>query len=102
MRKKNWVEFDNEPFRNEEFHIQKGIEQLNKINVFSQKKGKKGKIVTVITGLNIDDPIEKKAFFRRLKVFCSTGGKFGDKDIQLQGDLVDKVKDFLRKENFQI
>ena len=102
MRKKNWVEFNNEPFRNEDNKIVKVSEIFNKISVHKQKKGKKGKTVTIISGLYIKNPIEAKSFFKRLKIFCSTGGKFDDREIQLQGDMVDKVKDFLRKENYQI
>ena len=102
MRKKNWVEFDNEPFLNEDCQIKSDVNKFSKIKVFKQKKGKKGKTVTIISGLNIDNITEAKSLLKRLKIICSTGGNFNNKDFQLQGDLVDKVKDFLRKENFQI
>ena len=102
MRKKNWVEFNNEPFRNEENFTKEDFKKLSKINVYKQKKGKKGKIVTIISGLNIENKIEAKSFFKNLKIYCGTGGTCDEKIFQLQGDLVDKVKDFLRKENYQI
>ena len=102
MRTKNWVEFNNEPFRNEDNEIKKNIKQFNKITVYKQKKGKKGKTVTIISGLNMENLIEAKSFLKRLKIFCGTGGKLSNKDFQLQGDLVDKVKDFLHEENYQI
>ncbi len=102
MRTKNWVEFKNEPFRNEDNKIKKDIHKLNKINVYKQKKGKKGKTVTIISGLYMDNSNEAKSFLKRLKIFCGTGGKLSNKDFQLQGDLVDKVKNFLREDNYQI
>ena len=102
MRKKNWVEFNNEPFLNEEHMIKENHNQTNKINVYKQKKGKKGKIVTIISGLHVDNQIEAKGFLKRLKIFCGTGGTLGNENFQLQGDLVEKVKEFLRKENYQI
>ncbi len=36
-----------------------------------------------------------------MKVFCGTGGTLIDNNIQLQGDMVIKAMDFLRKEGFQ-
>ena len=36
-----------------------------------------------------------------MKVFCGTGGTLIDNNIQLQGDMVDKSIEFLRKEGFQ-
>jgi len=102
MRSKNWVEFQNEPIRNEENKIKKDIKRINKINVYKQKKGKKGKTVTIISGLCIDDSVQAKNFLKKLKVLCGTGGKFSNNDFQLQGDLVDKVKSFLREDNYQI
>ena len=36
-----------------------------------------------------------------MKVFCCTGGTLIGEDIQLQGDMVNKSIEFLRKEGFQ-
>ena len=36
-----------------------------------------------------------------MKVFCGTGGALIGDDIQLQGDMVNKSIEFLRKEGFQ-
>ena len=102
MRKKNWVEFNNEPFRNEDNQERIAVEKTAKIHIFKQKKGKKGKIVTIIAGLNTANLIDSKNLLKRMKIFCGTGGKLSDQDFHLQGDLVDKVKDFLRKEKYQI
>ena len=39
---------------------------------------------------------------KKLKVYCGTGGSLNDQGIQLQGDMQDKVKFFLRKEGYII
>ena len=36
MRKKNWVEFDNEPFLNEDCQIKSDVNKFSKIKVFKQ------------------------------------------------------------------
>ncbi len=102
MRKKNWVEFNNEPFLNEDKLDKMAVEKISKIHIFKQKKGKKGKTVTIISGLHTANIMDAKNLLKRMKIVCGSGGKLTDQDFQLQGDLVDKVKDFLRKENYQI
>tara|TARA_Y100001978_G_scaffold148010_1_gene133103 strand:+ start:354 stop:662 length:309 start_codon:yes stop_codon:yes gene_type:complete len=102
MRKKNWVEFNNEQFLNEDNHTNNTERFTRKVKVHKQKKGKNGKIVTIISGINMENGSEAKIFLKKLKIFCSTGGKYDGNDFQLQGDLIDKLKDFLRKENYQI
>jgi translation initiation factor 1 len=41
-----------------------------------------------------------KELLKKIKVFCSTGGTLIDSNIQLQGDMVSKSIEFLRKEGF--
>jgi len=102
MRKKNWIEFSNlnniDNFTNKD----ESNKQSEKIKVFSQNKGKGGKTITLITGLRFDDIFHKKEFLRKLKNYCSTGGKLCDEGIQLQGMMVDKVIFFLRKDGYEL
>ena len=102
MRKKNWIEFSNlnnqDKFNNED----ESIDRPEKIKIFSQKKGKGGKTITLIKGLKFEDEIHKKEFLKKLKIFCSTGGKLCDEGIQLQGMMVDKVIFFLRKDGYEL
>ena len=102
MRKKNWIEFSNlnnhDKFNNKNEYKNKS----EKIKVFSQKKGKGGKIITLITGLQFEDMLHKKEFLKKLKIYCSTGGKSCDEGIQLQGMMVDKVIFFLRKDGYEL
>ena len=101
MGKKNWIEFDNQENKFEETNKQNNFNKRSKINISKQKKGKKGKMITLIKGLGTEDEILLKELLRKIKVFCGTGGTLIDSDIQLQGDMVSKSIEFLRKEGFQ-
>ena len=100
MEKKNWIEFDNQEKKSEEKVEIDTFKKGSKINISRQKKGKKGKTITLITGLGTEDEILLKEFLKKIKVFCGTGGSLIDSNIQLQGDMVSKSIEFLRKEGF--
>ena len=102
MRKKNWIEFSNLNNLEKSEGKDETIDQPQKIKVFSQKKGKGGKTITLITGLKFKDKINQKEFLKKLKIYCSTGGKLFDEGIQLQGMMVNKVIFFLRKEGYEL
>ena len=102
MRKKNWIEFSNLNNIDKINNKDESNSQFEKIRVFSQKKGKGGKTITLITGLKIDDIFHKKELLKKLKIYCSTGGKLCDEGIQLQGMMVDKVIFFLRKDGYEL
>ena len=100
MGKKNWIEFDNQEKKSEEIAKVVTFNKRSKINISKQKKGKKGKTITLIKNLGIEDEILLKEFLKKIKVFCGTGGTSIDSNIQLQGDMVSKSIEFLRKEGF--
>ena len=100
MGKKNWIEFDNHEKKSEEAAKLGTFNKRSKINISKQKKGKKGKIITLIKGLGTEDEILLKKLLKKIKVFCGTGGILIDSNIQLQGDMVSKSIEFLRKEGF--
>ena len=102
MRKKNWIEFSNLNNLDKSNNKDENIDQSEKIKVFSQKKGKGGKTITLITGLQFQDIFHKKELLKKLKIYCSTGGKLCDDGIQLQGMMVDKIIFFLRKEGYEL
>tara|TARA_Y100000589_G_scaffold144558_1_gene138180 strand:- start:121 stop:429 length:309 start_codon:yes stop_codon:yes gene_type:complete len=102
MRKKNWIEFSNLNNLEKSNNKDVVIDSFKKIKVFSQKKGKGGKTVTLITGIQFRDNVHKKEFLKKLKIHCSTGGKICDEGIQLQGSMVDKVIFFLRKDGYEL
>ena len=101
MGKKNWIEFDNQENTYKEKPKEENFQKISKINISKQKKGKKGKTITLIKGLSIRNEIEVKELLKKMKVFCGTGGTLIGEDIQLQGDMVNKSIEFLRKEGFQ-
>ena len=101
MGKKNWIEFENQENINPDKLKEENFRKILKINISKQKKGKKGKTITLIEGLGIKNVPEVKELLKKMKVFCGTGGALVGKDIQLQGDMVDKSIDFLRNEGFQ-
>ena len=66
-----------------------------------EKKGRAGKTVTVVAGLP-----RNAAFLRELcqelKRACGTGGAVSDDTIELQGDLRDRVREYLVKKEFVV
>jgi len=100
MGKKNWIEFDNQEKKSDERSRIDTFSKRSKINISKHKKGKKGKTITLIRGLGTEDEILLKELLKRIKVFCGTGGTLIDSNIQLQGDMVSKSIEFLRKEGF--
>ena len=102
MRKKNWIEFSNLNNLEKDNNQDETNSPSSNIKVFSEKKGKGGKTITLITGIKFKDQFNKKEFLKKLKIYCSTGGKLCDEGIQLQGMMVDKVIFFLRKDGYKI
>ena len=101
MGNKNWIEFDNQENKYEEKFKVDNSTKISKIIISKHKKGKKGKTITLIKGIGIENEYQIKEFLKKMKVFCGTGGTLIDNNIQLQGDMVSKAMDFLRKEGFQ-
>ena len=102
MRKKNWIEFNNNNIKNGDIKDKVCEAQPQKIKIHKEKKGKKGKTVTVISGFELQNTRQIGELLKKLKVYCGTGGSLTDQGIQLQGDMQDKVKFFLRKEGYGI
>ena len=63
-------------------------------------KGRKGKGVTLITGLPQDNPEPLKKLIRTLKQRCSTGGAIKEGIVELQGDHRDTVLRYLEEQGF--
>lgn len=60
------------------------------VRVQRTSKGRGGKTVTLITGLNLEDaPLQDLA--RGLKQICGTGGTIKDGNIEIQGDQCDRI-----------
>jgi translation initiation factor 1 len=66
------------------------------VRVGKETKGRKGKGVTVITGVPLDGT-DLKEFAIHLKTICGTGGTLKDGVIEIQGDHRDVLLDELKK-----
>tara|TARA_Y100000589_G_scaffold331320_1_gene384326 strand:- start:941 stop:1249 length:309 start_codon:yes stop_codon:yes gene_type:complete len=102
MRKKNWIEFNNDHNKDHKNKEQVDSIKSHKITIHTEKKGKKGKIITVVSGFGSGNSSKLLILLKNLKVYCGTGGTLNNNLIQLQGDMQNKVRDFLRKDGYQI
>ena len=66
-----------------------------------EKKGRGGKLVTVVDGLPRNSEFLRE-LCQELKRACGTGGTVADGTLELQGDLRDRVREFLIKKNFVV
>ena len=66
-----------------------------------EKKGRGGKTVTVVAGLPRNIPFLKE-LCQELKRACGTGGAVADDTIELQGDLRDRVREYLLQKEFVV
>ena len=102
MRNKNWIEFNNQDNQNEDLKNKIGLTKTKNIKIYKDKKGRKGKIITVISGFESEKKEQLVKLLKDLKVFCGTGGSLKDNIILLQGDMQIKVIDYLRNEGYNI
>jgi translation initiation factor 1 len=70
-----------------------------RVKVRREVAGRRGKAVTTISGLPLDDAAVR-ALAGRLKKRCGVGGSAKDGVIELQGDHRDAVMEVLRAEGF--
>ena len=66
-----------------------------------ETKGRKGKGVTTVSGLLLDDKALKDVA-KALKKICGTGGSIKDGTIEIQGDNRDKIKAYLESKSYTV
>jgi translation initiation factor 1 len=71
------------------------------VHVFLDKKARRGKAVTVIEGLRLSTEMRDK-LAKTLKQKFSAGGTAERDSIELQGDHVSKVMEYLRENGFAV
>ncbi|KAB0480627.1 stress response translation initiation inhibitor YciH [Vibrio chagasii] len=71
------------------------------VRIQKETKGRKGKGVSVVIGLDLDDaPLKLMA--AELKKVCGCGGSVKDGNIEIQGDARDKIKAHLEKKGYKV
>ena len=71
----------------------------HRVHVQQSTKGRKGKTVSVISGLHLN-PFELAELASELKKRCGTGGTVKDDVIEIQGDHVETLVAYLRAQGF--
>jgi len=71
------------------------------VRVSRETKGRKGKGVTLITGIPLDDN-ELKAYTKVLKAKCGTGGTVKDGVVEIQGDQRDILVPLLQQKGWTV
>ena len=101
MSKGGWSEF-NDPIKTIGNDVQNSVPPKGKrqVRLERTRSGKKGKLVTVIKGLELKQE-DAKTILKNLKIACGTGGALKGDFLELQGDQISKAQDFLFKEGFR-
>ncbi|SFM37878.1 translation initiation factor 1 [Marinobacter zhejiangensis] len=71
------------------------------VRVSRETKGRKGKGVTLVTGIPLGDA-ELKAFAKVMKARCGTGGTVKDGVVEIQGDQRDVLVPLLQAEGWVV
>ena len=71
------------------------------VRLHRETKGRKGKGVTLITGVPLADK-ELKALAKKLKAKCGSGGSIKDGVIEIQGDHRDLLLEELGKQGWTV
>ena len=77
-----------------------GVKGDGTVRIQRETKGRKGKGVTLITGLPLNEA-ELKTLAKQLKQKCGTGGTVKDGVIEIQGDQRDLLLDLLQQQGWK-
>ena len=101
MSKGGWSEF-NDPIKTIGNDTKNSVTPKGnrQVRLERTRSGKKGKLVTVIKGLELNQ-LEAKKLIKKLKIACGTGGTLKGDFLELQGDHISKAQDFLSQEGFR-
>lgn len=75
--------------------------EKQKLHILLDKKGRKGKQVTLITGF-IGNKKDLEVLAKTLKTKCSCGGSIEDSTILIQGDKREQIHQILSSLNYKV
>jgi translation initiation factor 1 len=84
-----------------ERRIGPGVGPAQRVKVRRETAGRRGKAVTTVSGVPLDDD-GLRALAGRLKKRCGVGGAAKDGVIELQGDHRDAVVEVLRADGYDV
>ncbi|MCA8986098.1 MAG: translation initiation factor [Planctomycetaceae bacterium] len=67
----------------------------------SKEKRKKGKLVSVVSGL-ADEPEVNRELLTDLKTHCGAGGKMEGAELEIQGDHVARLQTLLQAKGYRV
>lgn len=90
--------------RGEENSIQETTEKKKAVDlhVAVEKKGRNGKTATIVYGLSPLSPDEIASLAQDLKKHLGTGGSFRGEEILIQGNMREKVVEFLNRKGYRV
>jgi translation initiation factor 1 len=89
------------PIEPENTNISDALPNDGIIRIRREKKGRKGKIVTVIWGIPTDES-NIKNLAKELKQKCGSGGTVQDCYILIQGDHLQKISQLLTDKGYKV
>ncbi|MFO7768433.1 MAG: translation initiation factor [bacterium] len=75
--------------------------RLPRLHLRLEKKGRRGKTVTVISGFKTGEE-ELETYASELKSRCGTGGTVKEGTIELQGDHRERAGTYFREEGYEV
>ncbi|MBN2639217.1 MAG: translation initiation factor [Bacteroidales bacterium] len=103
-KKNNSIVYSTNPdfvFDDKQEHIETLPPQQQKLYVMLDRKQRKGKSVTLVTGF-VGSEEDLKELAKTLKTKCGVGGSAKDGEIIIQGDFKQKVKDLLEADGYKV